>query len=131
MAAKRLMSLLGSVMVCVPGVSFADNDTRIVDCTRGQSIQKAIDKRNPERSLTLMIRGTCNENVTVDRDDLALVGEAGATVNGTITIPGSRRVLIRSLKVSSPTGAGVEGTDNAAFTIDDSFLERTRPKDWP
>jgi hypothetical protein len=26
--------------------------------------------------------------------------------------------------VSSPTGAGVEGTDNAAFTVEDSFLER-------
>jgi len=125
MATKRLVTLLGSVLVVsAPGVALADNDTKLVDCTKGHSIQKAIDKRNPDRSLTLMIRGTCNENVTVDRDDLALVGEAGATVNGTISIPGSRRVLIRALKVSSPTGAGVEGTDNAAFTVEDSFLER-------
>lgn len=124
MATKRLMSLLGSVLVCAPALAVADNETKIVDCTKGHSIQKAIDKRNPDRSLTLMIRGICNENVTVDRDDLALIGEAGAAVNGTISIPGSRRVLIRSLKVSSPTGAGVEGTDNAAFTVEDSFLER-------
>jgi len=124
MAAKRFITLLGSVLVCAPGVAFADSDTKLVDCTKGHSIQKAIDKRNPDRSLTLMIRGTCNENVTVERDDLALVGEAGAAVNGTISIPGSRRVLIRALRVSSPTGAGVEGTDNAAFTVEDSFLER-------
>jgi hypothetical protein len=127
MATKRLLSLLGSVLVCAPGVAFSDNDTRLVDCTKGHSIQKAIDKRNPERSLTLVIRGACNENVTVDRDDLALVGERpmGAdSVLGTISIPGSRRVLIRNLTVSSPSGAGVEGTDNAAFAVEDSFLVR-------
>jgi len=118
------MSLLGSVLVCAPGMALADSDTKIVDCTKGHSIQKAIDKRNPDRALTLMVRGICNENVTVERDDLALIGEAGAAVNGTISIPGSRRVLIRSLTVSSPTGAGVEGTDNAAFTVEDSFLVR-------
>ena len=124
MAMKRLVSLLASVLVGAPGVALADNDTKLVDCTKGQSIQKAIDRRNPERSLTLMIRGVCNENVSVERDDLALVGEPGAAVHGTISIPGSRRVLIRALRVSSPTGAGVEGTDNAAFTVEDSFLER-------
>jgi len=124
MATKRLVTLVGSLLaVFAPGVALADNDTKLVDCAKGHSIQKAIDKRNPDRSLTLVIRGTCNENVTVDRDDLALVGESGATVNGTISIPGSRRVLIRALKVSSPTGAGVEGSDNAAFTVEDSFLE--------
>ena len=124
MATKRLMSLLGCVLVSAPVVALADNETKLVDCSRGHSIQKAIDKRNPDRSLTLVIRGVCNENVSVERDDLALVGEPGATVNGTISIPGSRRVLIRALRVSSPTGAGVEGTDNAAFTVEDSFLER-------
>ena len=42
MATKRLLSLLGSVLVCAPGVAFSDNDTRLVDCTKGHSIQKAI-----------------------------------------------------------------------------------------
>lgn len=124
MATKRFLSVLQCLLACASGVALADNATRLVDCIAGQSIQNAIDKRNPDRSLTLVIRGTCTENVMIDRDDLALVGEAGARVTGTITIAGSRRVAIRTLIVSNPAGAGIVGTDNAAFTVEESTVER-------
>jgi hypothetical protein len=123
-AIKRFALLLGSVCACAPGVApAADAIIKVVDCSSGDTIQRQIDRRNPDRELQLMIRGTCTGNVSVDRDDLALIGEGG-TVIGTITIPGSRRVLIRNLTVSSPTGPGIFGTDNASFTVEDSDIVR-------
>jgi hypothetical protein len=124
-AAQRLSFALSVLVAGSPEFVLGDDGiTRLVDCTRGQSIQKQIDKRNPDRTLTLVIRGTCTEDVTIDRDDLVLVGETGASVNGTISIPGSRRVAIRTLTVSSPSGPGIFGTDNAGFTVEDSSIVR-------
>jgi hypothetical protein len=123
-AMKRFALLSASVLVCAPGVaSAADPITKVVDCSRGDTIQRQIDRRNPDRELQLTIRGTCTENVTVDRDDLTLIGDGG-TVIGTISIPGSRRVLIRTLTVSSPTGPGIFAADNAGVTVEDSNLVR-------
>jgi hypothetical protein len=124
-ATNRLVFLLGSLLACSPGIALGHGHSgaNVVDCARGESIQRHIDRRNPDHALTLIIRGTCAENVTISRDDVTLVGEGG-TVNGTISIVGARRVLIRTLAVSSPTGAGISGTGNAAFTVEDSSLER-------
>lgn len=122
-AKQRLVFVLGFLFASLPGIALADRDSVIVDCTRGRSIQDALGKKNPDRPLEVVIRGACAENVTVTRDDVTLAGEGG-TVNGTISIAGARRVLIQTLTVSSPTGAGISGTDNAAFTVEDSTIAR-------
>jgi hypothetical protein len=105
-AKQRLVFVLGFLFAAFSGIALADRDTVIVDCARGRGIQDALGKKNPDRPLEVVIRGACAENITVTRDDVTLVGEGG-TVNGTISIVGARRVLIRSLMVSSPTGAGI------------------------
>ena len=58
--------------------------TRTVDCARGQSISRALAHAPPGREVVLIIRGTCNESVLIDRDDVVLQGDAnvGGTVNG-------------------------------------------------
>lgn len=122
-AKQRLVFALGLLFAGLPGVALADRDSAIVDCARGSSIQDALGKKKPDRPLEVVIRGACAEDVKVTRDDVTLIGEGG-TMNGTISIVGARRVLIRSLIVSSPTGAGISGTDNAAFTVEDSTIER-------
>jgi hypothetical protein len=127
-AIKRAALLLAASVACAPGASLgSDSITRVIRCAHGDSIQRQIDKRNPDKSLVLVIRGTCTEDVTVDRDDVTLAGEAPLAsdkVIGTISVPGSRRVLVRNLAVSSPTGAGIEASDNAAVTIEDSKLDQ-------
>lgn len=123
-AKQRLVFTLAFLFAALPGVALADRDSVIVDCARGRSIQDALGKKNPDRPLTVVIRGACAEDVKVTRDDVTLVGEGGGTVNGTISIAGARRVLIQMLTVSSPTGAGISGTDNAAFTVEDSTITR-------
>ena len=119
---KRLILILGFVFASLPGIAFGDLDSVIVDCALGQTIQDALGKKNPDRPLTVAIRGACTQNVSVTRDDVALIGEGGV-VNATISIVGARRILIRTLTVSSPTGAGLFVTDNAAVTVEDSFLD--------
>ena len=120
-AARRLVFVFSS-LIAYSG-AFADSDTVSVDCNRGRSIQEALGKKNADRPLTVLISGTCNEDVTITRDDVTLSG-VGAQVNGTISIVGARRVVLRALSVSSPTGNGIFGTGNAAFTVEDSMLER-------
>jgi len=127
-ATKRAAFLLASSLACAPGVSLGNNNiTRVIDCARGDSIQRQIDNRNPDKSLTLVIRGICTEDVTVDRDDVTLAGEAPLAADkviGTISVPGAKRVLVRNLAVSSPTGAGIAAIDNAAVRIEDSKLDQ-------
>ena len=122
-AKQRLVFVLVLLFASVPAIALADRDSVIVDCARGRSIQDALGKKNPDRPLEVVIRGACSGNVTVTRDDVTLLGEGG-TVNGTISIAGARRVLIRTLTVSSPDGPGIFGIGNAAFTVEDSVLER-------
>jgi hypothetical protein len=119
----RLIFVLGSLVLAAPGIALAD-EARLVDCAlAGATIEGEVHRAPVDRPVVVVIRGTCVQDVTVKRDDVMLVGETGAAVHGTIAIVGARRVAIRQLMVTGP-GAGVVGTDNAAFTVQDSFLER-------
>jgi hypothetical protein len=122
-SATKGLILLGSV-VCSPGIALGDDDVRLADCgAAGASIQREVDRRPADRPITVVIRGACAQDVNIKRDDVTLDGEGSGKVNGTINILGARRVLIRGLTVSSPGGAGIFGTDNAAFTVEHSTLE--------
>ena len=122
-AKQRRFFLFAFLFASLPAIALADSDSVTVDCASGWSIQNAVGMKNPDRPLTVVIRGACSQDITLTRDDVTLVGEGG-TLNGTINIVGARRVLIRDLTVSSPTGPGIFGTENAAFTVQDSVLER-------
>jgi len=96
---------LGSVLLLVfAGAGPARAQTRNVDCGAGETIANALQGR--PGTLTLIITGVCNENVTVTRDDVTLVaGAGGGTVNGadpsadTITVSADR-VRIDGLEVT-------------------------------
>src|SRR5262245_42659092 len=119
---QRLKLLLASVL-CSPVIALGNADTVIVDCSRGASIGAALGKKNPDRPLAVVIKGACAETVLITRDDTALIGDGG-TVNGTINIVGAKRVFVRTLTLSSPTGPGISASDNAAVTVEDSILDR-------
>ncbi len=101
--------------------AFADDHDGIkirhVDCANpNASIQKKIDKIKHGRPTTIVIDGTCTEEVTITKDDITLKGDA--TVDGTITITGAQRVTIDGLNVNS-----VSVLDNASVTINDATIE--------
>lgn len=62
----------------LPGLSWT------VDCSRGQSISRALAHAPPGMKLTLMVRGACNESVLIERDDVTLQGDPAT---GAILIP--------------------------------------------
>jgi len=75
-----------------------------VHCGAGGTIASALAR--PARSLVIVVHGTCDENVTIARDDVTLEGApGGGTVFGpdstkhTIFVTGSR-VTIKSLSVT-------------------------------
>jgi hypothetical protein len=122
---------LSSLLLFSMGIALADDDddngtrTRFVNCAHPHaSIQREVDRlteRLGDRPATIVIRGSCTEDVTIKRDHLTLEGDDGGTVHGTITIVGARGVVIKGLTITG-SGAGVVGTDNAAFAVEDSFL---------
>jgi hypothetical protein len=62
----------------------AQTITYTVDCSKGQKISSAIERGDARKPLVVLVRGTCNEHVSVNRDDVTLRGQpgTGATVNG-------------------------------------------------
>jgi len=65
-----------------------------VDCSRGQTITQALKQGDSRKLLVVVVRGTCNEHVSISRDDVTLRGEpgTGATVNG--PDPGTDTIVI-------------------------------------
>lgn len=72
-----------------------------VDCSRGHSISDALQQGDSRKPMVLTVRGTCNESVSIVRDDVTLQGDpqSGATVNGpgtslpTISVNSNRTVI--------------------------------------
>jgi hypothetical protein len=68
----------------VLGSASAQTISFTVDCSKGQAIGAALQRGDARKPLLLMIRGTCNESVSIDRGDVTLRGQpgGGATVSG-------------------------------------------------
>jgi len=82
--------------------------TRTVDCDKGQSIQNALEKgQSNAEPLVINVRGTCDESVTIARDDVTLLGigeNAGisSTTDISVSIEGGQRIRIENLTLSGP-----------------------------
>lgn len=125
-SARLALVVLGCSVAATLAPVPAGADTRLVDCASGRRLATAL--RLPTgRQLTVIVRGTCNESVTIARDDVTLRGEspaAGSGVNGTIVIDGARRVLVENLTISGP-GIGIQGIHGAAFMVRSSVIQDT------
>lgn len=116
----RLAVIAAAILVSGLSTSAFATDaiTLTVDCGRGQTITKALGFTDAlRRSLVLVVRGTCNENVTIDRDDVTLKADpnTGGTINGpsagnTITVRASRVLLDRlTVRGGNPSGIALVG----------------------
>ncbi len=88
-----------------------------VDCARGQTIAKALELGDSRKPMLVVVRGTCNENVAVTRDDVTLKGDPtiGGTINGStatsaINITADRIVLDRLTINGGVNGVRIGGT---------------------
>ncbi len=78
-----------------------------VDCDAGQSVQVSIDAMKPSYPATILVKGTCLENIKIERDDITIDGNSEATIVGGVVVDGGRRINLHSLSITGP-GVGVD-----------------------
>lgn len=99
----------------------------LVDCNSGGTIASAL--AYPAHALIVNVQGTCNENLTIGREDVTLLGATGATVSGpdntrnTITVTGAR-VTIDNLIVTGGRN-GISGVGASRLSILRSTVQNT------
>ncbi len=93
----------------------------VVDCdaNNGNSIQAAVDFAFGPT--TIFFAGTCDETVTITKDDIALDGQGVGTVSGSIVFDGAHRGAVRNATVTGP-GSGIVATNGASVTIEDNSV---------
>ena len=86
---RKLEIVVATLLAASASVAIAgpppQTNTFTVDCAKkGQTISSAIERGDARKPLVVLVRGTCNEHVTISRDDVTLRGQAGggATVTG-------------------------------------------------
>lgn len=116
-AAFFVALLLAAPVLSAPTLSWT------VDCSRGQSIGRALDHAPPGFKLTLTVRGTCNEAVVIERDDVTLQGDAvaGAIINAPrpeigITVRAMRVLIDRMTVEGGSDGVMVYGAMDTYVT---------------
>lgn len=128
---RRLLwgvAVLGALFGPVADLAHADVKTTRVDCGKGETIAHALAQGDDRKPLVIVVKGTCAENVTIERDDVALQGESGAAIvaadaaRSTIVVDGARRVLIEGLTVSGGRH-GISAFRNATVDLSACRLE--------
>ncbi len=131
--------LAGSLLLVIgllPGTAqarFLFNSTIRVNCAKGETITRALTRglwaQLRGRPLTIIVRGTCREYVTIRQDDVTLQGRpnmddgvvAPDSDRPTIQIEGARRVVIDNLDVWGGKH-GINGVGGANFTVQNSDI---------
>ena len=103
--------------------------THTVDCESGETITGRMAQAQPGD--TIMITGTCNEAVVVNKDGITLDGRDSAVIDGmdfdapTISINGHQNVIIRGLTVQNGI-YGIEITQSGAAWLEDITARGSR-----
>lgn len=95
-----------------------------VNCDRGQRLARAVRRARP--GTTIIVRGTCNEQIKITKDRLRIRGVGGAAIDGnigkvlhegTVTVAGARRVRLENLEVRDGPDQGVVLTQGASAVL--------------
>jgi len=108
--AAFLFSTLSATSMAAPPL------TLTVNCAEGETIMHALQQGDARKELVVIVKGTCNENVTINRDNVTIQGDpgTGATVSApdaganAITVAGNRNSIV---------GLTVTGGLNGVFVI--------------
>src|SRR4030042_1692266 len=103
MKTRMFFSLLIAALlvfgVCEVQAWGGQDNVKKVNCNKGETITYALQKSDG-KPITIQVKGACNENVTIDRDDVTLIAHpSGGAINGvepidaTIIIMGDRTVI--------------------------------------
>jgi hypothetical protein len=95
-----------------------------VNCDEGETLAKAL-RRRADR-LVIEIRGTCNEDVVIRRDDLTLTSTtAGTTLVGGVHIESSQRVEVSGFTITDNVNfeSGLEAVAGSSVLIRDMLVK--------
>ncbi|HXV80035.1 MAG TPA: right-handed parallel beta-helix repeat-containing protein [Candidatus Binatia bacterium] len=130
---KSPKKLLFTAFVGVGSLSFlfsiADAGTKRVSCSSSKTLNLAIANLKPGD--TLLVSGTCNENVVIGSElsRITLDGQGTATINGpnpaanTIVVRGSN-ITIRGFTITGGS-RGIQVSRGAEATIDENTIQFT------
>jgi len=117
-----VLLVIGFLGLIVPGLEAAEI---IVRCNKGESVQSALDGLTGPA--TIVVTGTCHENLVIKNDDVILQGgtyEAYDPTQATIFVQGARRVAIKSVTVKGGL-FGVLASRDVYLTLEDSLIKET------
>lgn len=92
-----------------------------IDCNTGESINDTL-AANPDLT-ELRFSGTCVENVLITRDDLALIGLDGATIEGNVVLFHAAGIDLVSFNVTGSPLSGIGILANSEATVADVTIE--------
>ena len=115
--------MIGFLILVLPAFVTAKDKTINVRCDKGESVQEELDKlKGPA---TIVVTGTCHENIVIKEDDVTLEGgtyEAFYPTRDTILVQGARRVAINSVTVRGGK-SGVVAFQGGSLTLGNSLIE--------
>jgi parallel beta-helix repeat protein len=119
-----VLLVIGFLGLIVPGLEAAEIK---VKCNKGESVQSALDGLTGPA--TIVVTGTCHENLVIKNDDVSLQGgtyeASDPTIEeATIFVQGARRVAITSVTVKGGM-YGVLVYQGASLTLENSLIKET------
>ena len=115
--------VIGFLGLIVPSLAAAQQPTIKVNCNKGESVQSALD--NLTGPATIVVKGTCTENVVIKKDDVTIQGGTFVgpdPTQNTIQVQGARRVLITEATVEG-AGGGVLSDQGGSLTVKSSSIQ--------
>lgn len=132
---------LGALTLVLNSAARADSDgdrerdrskdrTIVVDCASGDTVARALTRGDDRKSLTILVSGTCTENIVINRSDVKLAAAApGATLVGpdgaldVIRVTGSR-VTIDGIAVTGGRN-GITADGAAGLIVQNALVQGT------
>ena len=130
--ASDLNQIVEQIKRNMPAAGGSGGETHVVDCGAGATIQAAMDQARPGD--TIMITGTCNEAVEVDKDGITLDGGGTAVIDGmnqdaaAVLIKGHQNVTIKGLTVQNGLN-NVKIVEGAAAWLENVTARGSRSKE--
>ena len=124
----KAVLVMGFLALIAPGLAAAQQPTIKVNCDKGESVQSALDRLTGPA--TIVVTGTCNENVVIKKDDVSLQGgtyDASDPARDTILVQGARRVAITSVTVTGGLN-GVVAYQGGSLTLENSLIKTNTEK---
>src|SRR5258708_3518044 len=130
---NRFWGILAAVFLVLaagPAAALAEPTMTVnVDCTAGETIAKALTLGDERKPMLVVVKGTCNDSVSIERSDVTLQGDpfVGGGVNGpdpsvdTLRVTGSR-VTVDGLTVTGGRN-GITGFSAAGLRVRNTTVQ--------